>query len=259
MVDIHSHILFGIDDGPMEIEESIEMIKQAVSVGYTDIVCSSHYLIGKYENLNYDKNFEVLKKRVLDEKISLNIHKGNEFALAPEFSSHEKRINKIAGSRYILVEIKDEVIYRACKIFFKNIIDKGYIPIFAHVERYPHIKVREFKELIELGVVLQMNLRTAVNPSAKAKYLLENGYISIIATDSHRMGKRDYNVDEYLKKLELCLGEEFFQMLTEKNPRKVIENKEIKIEIKYEGDDNEKKKVNGISNVFSNFFNKFFK
>ena len=44
MVDIHSHILFGIDDGPIEIEESIDMIRQAVSVGYTDIVCSSHYL-----------------------------------------------------------------------------------------------------------------------------------------------------------------------------------------------------------------------
>lgn len=85
MVDIHSHILFGIDDGPIEIEESIDMIRQAVSVGYTDIVCSSHYLIGRFENLNYDKNFEILKNRILEEKIPLNIHKGNEFALDPEF------------------------------------------------------------------------------------------------------------------------------------------------------------------------------
>lgn len=259
MVDIHSHILFGIDDGPIEIEESIDMIRQAVSVGYTDIVCSSHYLIGRFENLNYDKNFEILKNRILEEKILLNIHKGNEFALDPEFSAHENRINKMAGSRYILVELKDELIYGACKSFFKNVIAKGYIPIFAHVERYPHIKVQEFRELVDMGVVLQMNIRMAVNPIPKAKYLLENGYISIIATDSHRMGRRDYNIDEYLKKLESSLGRELFQVLTEENPRKVIEDKEIVTEIKYEGDGDEEKKVNGIGRIFSNLFNKFFK
>ncbi|MEF2600952.1 MAG: hypothetical protein U0M80_06640, partial [Fusobacterium mortiferum] len=86
-----------------------------------------------------------------------------------------------------------------------------------------------------------------------------NGYISIIATDSHRMGRRDYNIDEYLKKLESSLGRELFQVLMEENPRKVIEDKEIVTEIKYEGDGNEEKKVNGIGRIFSNLFNKFFK
>ena len=165
----------------------------------------------------------------------------------------------MAGSRYILVELKDELIYGACKSFFKNVIAKGYIPIFAHVERYPHIKVQEFRELVDMGVVLQMNIRMAVNPIPKAKYLLKNGYISIIATDSHRMGRRDYNIDEYLKKLESSLGRELFQVLMEENPRKVIEDKEIVTEIKYEGDGNEEKKVNGIGRIFSNLFNKFFK
>ena len=259
MVDIHSHILFGVDDGPIEIEESIEMIRQAVSVGYTDIVCSSHYFIGRYENFNYDRNFEILKNRILEENIPLNIHKGNEFALDPDFLLHESKINRVAGSRYILVEIKNELIYGVCKGFFKGVLAKGYIPIFAHVERYPHIKVQEFKELVEMGVVLQMNLRMAVTPIPKAKYLLENGYISIVATDSHRLGRRDYDIDEYLKKLEFYLGRELFQVLTEENPRKIIEDKKIVTKIKYEGDGNEEKKGNRISSIFSNLFNKFFK
>ena len=62
MVDIHSHILFGVDDGAKDIEESMELLKQAVSVGYTDIVCSSHYYIGLYENSNYLTNFNLLKE-----------------------------------------------------------------------------------------------------------------------------------------------------------------------------------------------------
>lgn len=259
MVDIHSHILFGVDDGPIEIDESIEMIKQAVSVGYTDIVCSSHYLIGRFENLEYDKNFELLKKRVEEENIPLNIHRGNEFALDLEFASHEKRINTIAGGRYLLVELKDELIFRACKSFFKGVIDKGYVPIFAHVERYPQIKVQEFKELVEMGVILQMNLRMAVNPIPKAKYLLENGYISVVATDSHRLGRRDYNVGEYLEKLKIAQGREFFQVLTEVNPRKILNNESIEVRINCEGDDNEKKRVNGISSIFRSLYDKFFK
>lgn len=259
MVDIHSHILFGIDDGAVDIDESLALIRQAISVGYTDVVCSSHYLIGRFENINYEKNFEILKGRILEEKLPFNIHKGNEFALDLGFNKHEEKINTIAGGRYILVELKDELIYGACKNFFKSVIEKGYIPIFAHVERYPQIKIKEFRELVEMGVILQMNLRMAANPIPKAKYLLDHGYISIIATDSHCVGRRDYNVDEYLKKLELYLGKEFFQVLMEINPRKVIEDKEIVVEIKYEGDDNEEKKVNGISSIFSRLFSKFFK
>ena len=61
MVDIHSHILFGVDDGAKDIGESIELLKQAVSVGYTDIVCSSHYYIGLYENRNYLTHFNLLQ------------------------------------------------------------------------------------------------------------------------------------------------------------------------------------------------------
>lgn len=259
MVDIHSHILFGIDDGALDIDESLALIGQAVSVGYTDIVCSSHYLIGRFENINYDRNFEILRQRIIDEKIPLNIHRGNEFGLDLGFNDHEKKINTIAGGRYILVELKDELIFAACKNFFKAVIAKGYIPVFAHVERYPQIKLQEFRELIDMGVILQMNLRMAANPIPKAKYLLEHGYISVIATDSHRIGKRDYDVSEYLKKLELRLGKEFFQVLTEINPRKIIEDKEIIVEIKDKGDDDEEKKVNGISSIFSRLFSKFFK
>lgn len=258
MIDIHSHILFGVDDGAIDIEESLSLARQAVAVGYTDIVCSSHYLIGRFENQNYNENFETLKNRLLEEKIPLNIHKGNEFALDMGFFEHEGKINSMAGSKYLLVELKRELIFVACKAFFKEILAKGYIPIFAHVERYPQIKISEFRELVEMGVVLQMNLKAVASPKHKVRYLLENGYISIIATDSHRIGKRDYNVGEYLKNLERYLGKEFFRLLMEVNPRKVIESKEIVTVIKYEGDSDEKKKTNGIGNVFSDLFNELF-
>ena len=253
MVDIHSHILFGVDDGAKDIEESIELLKQAVSVGYTDIVCSSHYYIGLYENNSYLNNFNLLKEEIKRLEIPVNIYLGNEFNLDSEYFSHRKRINRINNSRYFLVEIKSNIIYSVCKDFFQELLKKGITPIFAHVERYNQIRVEELIELSKMGVVLQMNLRSAVGDLPKTKYLLENRYIDVIATDTHKYGKRDYNIKEKLDKLKSIVGEEYFQLLTEINPKRVINNENI---FKLKGEENEFKKSDGISSIFSKLWNK---
>lgn len=253
MVDIHSHILFGVDDGAKDIEESIELLKQAVSVGYTDIVCSSHYYIGLYENRNYLTHFNLLQDEIKRLNIPINIYLGNEFNLDSEYFSHKDKINKINSSRYFLVEIKSNIIYSICKDFFQMLLEKGVTPIFAHVERYNQIRVEELIELSQMGVVLQMNLGSAVGELSKAKYLLENRYIDIIATDTHKYGKRDYNIKEKLDKLKLIVGDEYFQLLTETNPKRVINNENI---FKLKGEENEFKKSDGISSIFSKLWNK---
>lgn len=255
MVDIHSHILFGIDDGPQNIEESIELLKQAISVGYTGIVCSSHYYIGKFENENYDKNFEILKQKIVEENLNIEIYKGNEFALFPNYLEHRDRINRINNGRYILVELKNELIYPICKEFFESLLSQGVIPVLAHIERYPHIKVKELIELYNMGVILQVNLRMAANPVERIKYLLENRYVGVVATDTHRFGKRDYNVGENLEKLKKNLGEEYYDILTKINPRKVVNDEEIE---KMRGEEDEVKKSNGIGSFFSCLWNRLF-
>lgn len=256
MVDIHSHILFGVDDGAKDIEESIELLKQAASVGYTDIVCSSHYYIGLYENRNYLTHFNLLQDEINRLNISINIYLGNEFNLDSEYFSHKDKINKINNGKYFLVEIKSNIIYSICKDFFQMLLGKGVTPIFAHVERYNQIRVEELIELSQMGVVLQMNLGSAVGELPKAKYLLENRYIDIIATDTHKFGKRDYNIKEKLDKLKSIVGDEYFQLLTETNPKKVINNENI---LKLKGEKNEFKKSDGISSIFNNLYNKLFR
>lgn len=256
MVDIHSHILFGVDDGAKDIEESMELLKQAVSVGYTDIVCSSHYYIGLYENSNYLINFNILKEEIKRLEIPINIYLGNEFNLDSEYFSHKDKINRINNGKYFLVEIKSNIIYSICKDFFQMLLEKGVTPIFAHVERYNQIRIEELLELSQMGVVLQMNLGSAVGELPKVKYLLENRYIDIIATDTHKYGKRDYNIKEKLDKLKSIVGDEYFQLLTEINPKKVINNENI---LKLKGEKNEFKKSDGISSIFSNLYSKLFR
>lgn len=257
MVDIHSHVLFGIDDGAKNIEESIELLKQAKSVGYTDIVCSSHFYIGRYENRSYNQNFTELEERIKKERIGIRIHKGNEFALDGKYLSYKNKIHTINGGKYLLVELCTLLFYPICRDFFKNLLQRGIIPIFAHVERYPHIKMEEFKELTDMGVILQMNLRAAAEYSPKIEYMLTKGYISLICTDAHNIARRNYDISQYIEKLKLNIGEELFEQLTEINPRKIINNEKIDIQIK--GEEYEKEGNNIIRSIFSTLQNKLFR
>lgn len=254
MVDIHSHLLYGVDDGPEGIEESIELIKQAIAVGYTKIVCSSHYYIGLLENRNYDRNFSLLQERIREENLDIEIYKGNEYALIDRFSEHKDRVHRINDKRYLLVELKDKLIYPFCKEFFKDLLAQGIVPIFAHVERYPHIQLKELLELYEMGVILQVNLRMAANPIDKVEYLLKNKYVGVVATDSHRLGRRDYNVANSLEKLRNKLGDEYFNIVTQINPEKIINGEEI--ERIGRGESDEFKKSNGITGFFSSLWSK---
>ena len=256
MVDIHSHILFGVDDGAKDLKESLELLRQAEKAGYTDIVCSSHYYIGKFENKNYDENFSILNEAIQKEKIKVKIYKGNEFAIDERYFFHAKNINRINGGKYFLVELRTNLLYSVCRDFFKELLKRDIIPIFAHVERYGYIKVSELKELYEMGVILQMNVKAAANPIPKVKHLLEEKYIGVLATDTHRVGKRDYEILESLKEIKKNIGTEYFKTLTEINPQKIINNEKIDIYLKGERD--EVKKINRDYGIFSSLWNKLF-
>lgn len=254
MVDIHSHILFGIDDGPETIEESINLLKQAKELGYTDIVCTSHYQKNKFENINYDQNFLLLEEKIKEENLDLKIYKGNEFALIDNSFSNEK-LYTLNNSKYLLIELKDNLIFPICKDFFQFLLSKNIIPIFAHIERYHHLSVQDFVELYNLGVILQVNVRFAANPNKKINYLLKNKYIGVLATDTHRMGKRDYNLYTELQKIKTNLGINYFNIITKINPNKIINNENIDI---WRVDKDEFKKESSNCNFFINLWNKLF-
>lgn len=256
MVDIHSHILFGVDDGAQTLEESIELLKQAEKVGYTDIVCSSHYYKGRFENKNYVENFKILQAEIEKQKINVNIYYGNEFALKEDSFFCVEEAQKINKSKYLLVELKGMILFSICKSFFIDLLNKGIVPVFAHVERYQHIKLSELIELYKLGVVLQVNINSALEPSSKIKYLLDNRYIGILATDTHRVGRRDYNLKDRLEQLKIILGEDYFNVLLEQNPKTILNNENIEFYIKGEKDEF-KKKISS-SNIFKSMYNKLF-
>ena len=164
MKDLHTHILYGIDDGVKTIEESIKILNDLATRGVTDIVLTPHYIEDTTYNANNEekrKRLEVLKQKLSDKKTNINLYLGNEVYIDENIPNLlEKEISTINGGKYILMElplnskslILDEVLYKLSKL--------NLIPIIAHPERYSsYYKDYDFfSNLIEKGCLLQLNL-----------------------------------------------------------------------------------------------------
>ena len=109
MIDMHSHILPQIDDGPVNIDESIKMLKEAYKAGFTDIVSTSHYIVNEYCTTKEERKklIQILEERLKLENIKINIYNGAEAYINTNLSDliSEGTLPTINGTKYLLVEL----------------------------------------------------------------------------------------------------------------------------------------------------------
>ncbi|WP_319204507.1 CpsB/CapC family capsule biosynthesis tyrosine phosphatase [uncultured Ilyobacter sp.] len=256
MIDLHCHIVPEIDDGSQSIEESLEMARSAYKMGYREIICTSHYGFGRYENENYKEKFHELSKALEKEKIPIKIYWGNELYLDLEGleAAAKGRVNTLGNSSYMLVEAVYGMTAQSLIGGIEKIIELGYKPVLAHVERYYFLTLKDVRELEKLGVVFQVNLSSFSNALKKrTRVLLKNNLIHIVASDSHGTKRRTYeNASSGLRELERIVKKEKIELLTRINPKRILEDCQI------EGGGNEEEQdIN--SSFFSSFFSKFFR
>ena len=242
MIDIHSHILFGIDDGSKDIEESINILKKAINNGVTDVILTPHYRkIQDYTCDNYDKYklYQQLKEEIQKQELSINIYIGNEITIDEDlfYYLNAEQAFSLNGSRYVLLELPFDKIYKDLDEVIDRLISKGNIPIIAHPERYLSYKdLSEFERLINKGVLFQGDLNSLYGKyGEKAKKNLEEmlrkHMIHFIASDVHYAVQTVYDrVEEALDKvIELTKSKTMAEELFKDNPRKVINNEKIDI------------------------------
>lgn len=235
-IDIHSHILYGIDDGSKSLEESKKIIKQHIEMGFKDIVVTPHYI----ENSDYitnneekEKILKTLKKEFND----INLYLGNEVFINNNIEEllNNNEISTINGSKYLLIELPlHNKIKNATDIIYELRI-KGIIPIIAHPERYEFVQKNpdSVDELIEEGAILQSNYGSIIgvygeHAKKTMKKLLKKNVISVLATDIHFPNNKIYlNMDTIRKKLTKIISEEKLKELTILNPKKIINNEDI--------------------------------
>ena len=238
MKDIHSHILFSIDDGSNSIEESINILKNAVSGGYTDIVLTPHYR--KRQNYVADNNkkikkFQELKEEVKKNNININLYLGNEVTVDEDFIYYmdTNQITTINNSRYFLLELPFIGKLNYLDKLIDTLIDSNYVPVIVHPERYRDYKnLDEFISFINKGVLFQGNIDTLYgrygeNVQKKLENMLKQHMIHFLGSDIHHDNDKMYERDIKGKLKELGLDDNMIEDITNKNIELAILDKKI--------------------------------
>lgn len=238
MIDIHNHIIQGVDDGSKNIDMSLDMARIYLKNGIKEVIATPHYI--EKDSLSLDRNkkaLEILRQALKDNDLDLQVYLGNEVYISMDILKDikEKRVATLNKSRYVLIEfpMNDIPIYTDSVIY--DLLLNGYVPIIAHPERY--LKVQEnpniLFELIKKGALAQLNLPSLEGFYGKkvketAKILLENKMIHFVGTDAHTNRKRSPEVREALNLLKDMVSASHYKALTEGNAKNIIEDIEFK-------------------------------
>ncbi len=195
-LDIHSHILPGIDDGSPDLETSLRLVQGLIDMGIRKSIATPHIIGDLYRNtpVTINNALNALRQKLKEEKIDFEVNAAAEYMLDSYFLELMNSGNK-------LLTLKDNIIltefsYAAMpddpgKHSFA-IQMAGYVPILAHPERYPYYygNYKMYHRLADLGFMLQLNLLSLTGYYGKeavkaADYMLKNELVSFVGTDMH--------------------------------------------------------------------------
>jgi len=237
-IDLHSHILPGIDDGARDMETSLEMLKIAERDGIRHIVATPHFIKGEVENPAQVvlEKCEQLKQDINRENIKVDIYPGSEVYMTPEIPEllKEGRICTLNGSSYVLVELPMTAIpIYAAEVFYRLKLN-GFEPILAHPERNREIAGNPniLFNFIQSGVLAQINAASLMGfygseVKNAAWTLLKHGMVHFAASDSHTCRGRAPRLSMPRSLVAEKMGEDTAQRLFELNGLAVLNNERI--------------------------------
>jgi len=222
MVDLHTHVLPGIDDGSKSVEMSESMIKILKEQGVSTIFCTPHYYPTDISLSEFIKNRNMAydKIKFLEQDVKLIL--GSETYISEILFNHDSLTSLCIGnSDYLLLELPYE--RKWSKELFKNverIISKyDVIPIIAHVERYMPIQSKHklINEFIDMDCLIQMNTASIVDEHTRkfALKLIKKGYINFLGTDSHNLTTRKPLMSEAINIINEKLGNDYIEEFAE--------------------------------------------
>jgi protein-tyrosine phosphatase len=240
MVDIHCHILPGLDDGSDNIEESVRMARLAVDSGTKAIIATPHSNIpDSYQNYcdqRYIDTLKTLKERIKEENIPLQIYSGHEIFASGDIVGmlKSKKLLTLRNSDYPLIEFpfkeREETVYRV----LRGLVAEGFTPVVAHPERYAFVAEDDFApiRLKDIGCLLQVNKGSLKGNFGREAFIVSQTLIrhelaDFVASDAHSPYMRStYLADAYGIICEIR-SEDYANQLLSINPRKVIRNEKI--------------------------------
>jgi protein-tyrosine phosphatase len=234
-IDIHAHILPGVDDGSDSMDETLRMLQTAYEQGIRTMIATPHYMPGG-DNIPKE-NLSVIRDQVqvkIDEiGLNLKLLLGNEIYYSGSIVGllKSKKALTLADSRYVLVEFSPKEAYDTMYNKLGELVHFGFWPVLAHVERYRCFYKNDFRisDLIEMGCCIQMNASSVLGGilDTEAIYnrrLIKQGLVHFIGSDCHDDRNRIPCMKMAEKTLQKRCDERLLNRLFYENPFKVLEN-----------------------------------
>ena len=237
-VDIHCHILPGVDDGSQTPEETKAMLQKAWDEGIQIMVATPHYHKQRGKN-----DIELIKKQLLlTRKLAKEVHPKMQICLGMEIYYGEDvpellkegRVVSIRKSRYILVEFSPGDEFQYILNAVRKLQMSGHTVIIAHIERYNCLRkdISNVEYLREMGAYLQVNTGSITGSYGRSvkKFLrevLKAHLVQLVGTDAHGSERRTPKMQEASKDVVKRCGEEYADQIFGQNAKKVLRNEEI--------------------------------
>jgi protein-tyrosine phosphatase len=196
VIDLHCHLLPGIDDGAHDLGVSLEMAHMAVADGVKAIACTPHILPGLYENTGPQirQATKALQLVLEQEGIPLHLVTGADVHMVPDLAAglQAGRLLSLNDTRYVLVEPPHHVAPVRIEDFFFNLLVAGYVPVLTHPERLSWIEVQyaAIQRMVKAGVWMQITVGSLAGNFGRsalkwANRMLDEGCVHILASDAH--------------------------------------------------------------------------
>ena len=235
MIDLHCHLLPGIDDGPKTLETTLEMARIAVADGIETIFCTPHIYPGLYENAGPDIRCRVahLGAILKNENIPLFLSYGADTHLVPEVPEGlaSGRIPTLGGSKYLLLEPSHNVRPPRFTESVFELIGTGYVPVITHPERLTWVAdhMDDFYALAKSGAWLQITGGALLgkfgrNVQKISERFVGDGWTSVLASDAHTTSRRAPLLAEAEKRAAQLVGAAEASRMVRERPQAVLDN-----------------------------------
>ncbi len=235
MVDIHCHLLPGVDDGAQDWDTTLEMCRMAQADGVSHIVCSPHANY-KYTYVReaHEELIGELRRRVPQMEFSLGCDFHLSYENVEDAVQHPGRY-AIGQTSYLLIELSDFSLFNVGHTIF-DLQRAGLRPILTHPERHPQLQLRPeaVEDFVRQGCLVQVTANSLTGTWGKTaqkmgEMLLKKGWAQIIASDAHGTSRRTTVLSEARRVAAAWIGEEAATQLVETNPAAVVKNEVVRL------------------------------